>query len=328
MVDLFGKQQNLAELSTRLKFLSAPKKIGNKFVSHPCIQDRCGHNNYNEGLHQKDFCGTVLGLREKYKWSDSGLSFKYNSKSKVLQKMTIEERARLKAPLKVFKEFQEAKNNEIIVIIEHCTNCKSHQITTRHIQEKYVLYAKTLKQLILMNFPMIKVYSKQVSSGTEEFRKSIKIKPGNSSALFIENYRPELRLGAFEVQLYKKSHDKTIHELLHSKLNTLAWPNLKNIIYKISKYVPSVSVKIKLYSKIVERSFEGTKVMLKPNENELDEKLIAFNKALDTINSQQNMSRNYNRSLSTVRPIGSSRCVTLNKDLNRSTISTARLNAP
>ena len=119
--------------------------------------------------------------------------------------------------------------------INKSNNCASHQSNTRHIEEKYLLYAKTLRQAILLKYPIIRVYCKPISTNLEGFIQMIKFNKEKSAenVYRIENYRPEMRLGAFEVQLYKKAKGEIITEFLHSKLNTRIWPSINAIINKI-----------------------------------------------------------------------------------------------
>jgi hypothetical protein len=42
-----------------------------------------------------------------------------------------------------------------------------------------------------------------------------------------------MRLGAFEVQLYKKLEGKEERRILHSKLSVRKWPNINEVLSKI-----------------------------------------------------------------------------------------------
>ena len=117
------------------------------------------------------------------------------------------------------------------VALKRSTNCADHQANTRHIQEKYHLYARTLMQAILQRYPMIKVYCKPINTGLDDYKKSFRLT--EDSPLTIESYRPEMRIGAFEVQLCKVNEAKKSVKLLHSKLNSRMWPNINSILLKI-----------------------------------------------------------------------------------------------
>lgn len=84
---------------------------------------------------------------------------------------------------------------------------------------------------------MVKVYCKPINTCAEDFQKSITFgrNPHDMKSLVIDNYRPELRIGAFEVQLCKRANKELKQELLHSKLETKMWPNIGAILNKIGK---------------------------------------------------------------------------------------------
>jgi len=137
---------------------------------------------------------------------------------------------------------------------KYSTNCEQHQSNTRHNQEKYHLYAKTFKQAILSRFPIVKVYCKPITSSIDEFKKKISLnrnKPEQSS-LIVDNYRPVLRIGAFEVQLFTRIRNELHQNLLHSKLLTRTWPNINSVLDKISKYIPHTNINVKVYTTATE----------------------------------------------------------------------------
>ena len=82
---------------------------------------------------------------------------------------------------------------------------------------------------------MVKVYCKPITAALEDFQKIIKLsrKSTDQRALIIDNYRPEMRIGAFEVQICKKVDGSLKQELLHSKLASRVWPNVGVILNKI-----------------------------------------------------------------------------------------------
>lgn len=63
-----------------------------------------------------------------------------------------------------FKEFNTLGENDVIVTIEYCSNCEEHAKSTRHIPEKYQLFARKLKQAILAAYPSVRVFLKPISS--------------------------------------------------------------------------------------------------------------------------------------------------------------------
>lgn len=90
---------------------------------------------------------------------------------------------------------------------------------------------------ILARFPMIKVVTKPIADGIEEFQKSIIVNRRNPDpkTLIIDNHRNPLRIGAFEVHISAKRGDRIEQELLHSKLASKTWPSIGNILNRIGK---------------------------------------------------------------------------------------------
>jgi hypothetical protein len=138
------------------------------------------------------------------------------------------------------KKFSSQSNIGInLMLMMNSTNCAEHQSNTRHVQEKYYLYAKTLKQAILLRYPIVKVNCKPITNSVEDFQKSIPIgKSADKKDLIIENHRPALRIGAFEVVLTTKKNRETKQELLHSKLESKRWPNIGAILNRICMQLP------------------------------------------------------------------------------------------
>ncbi len=128
-----------------------------------------------------------------------------------------------------FLEFDYMENNDIIIIIEHCSNCEEHLIHTQHINHIYKNYSKLLQKSISLRFPFIKIYLKPIEDTSS-------------------------RLGAFEIQLGMKIYDNVQIIPLFSKLNTGNWPTINYILNKISNYVPIFNLKCILFDK--EMGFE------------------------------------------------------------------------
>ena len=96
-----------------------------------------------------------------------------------------------------FLEFDFMENNDIIVIIEHCSNCEEHLTHTQHINDIYKRYSKLMQKSISLRFPFIKIYLKPIEDTSS-------------------------RLGAFEIQLGMKFNDNVEIISLFSKLSFLA----------------------------------------------------------------------------------------------------------
>ncbi len=112
-----------------------------------------------------------------------------------------------------------------------------------------------------MRYPMVKVYCKPITDSVEDFVKSFPINRNatDQRSLIIESHRPEMRIGAFEVQLCIKVHGELKIELLHSKLATRVWPQVGAILNKIgirrctytesvANYIPHTNINVKVYT--------------------------------------------------------------------------------
>lgn len=108
---------------------------------------------------------------------------------------------------------------------------------------------------------MVKVTCKPITCSTDEYQKAIRLdrKHPEPHALVLDNYRPDNRIGAFEVQLCAKKGNEFTQELLHSKLKSRLWPSIKSILDKISKYIPHTNINVKVYT----TANEGTEHSLK-----------------------------------------------------------------
>ncbi len=86
-----------------------------------------------------------------------------------------------------------------------------------------------------MRYPIVKVYCKPISDSVEDFQKSFTLnkKATDQKSLIIENHRPEMRIGAFEIQLCARVRGELQTEMLHSKLATRAWPHIGAVLNKI-----------------------------------------------------------------------------------------------
>jgi hypothetical protein len=142
----------------------------------------------------------LLIAYRKFKYSESGLSHRFALESTVLEKLSWEESKKRIGEFKMFKEFDVIEENDTIITIEHCTKCEKHQSNTRHIEEEFVLYAKTLHHAIKLRYPFFTVYTKPYH---EDFSTQIKINAHKANItqedLIIENHRHQHRMGAFEV---------------------------------------------------------------------------------------------------------------------------------
>ena len=132
--------------------------------------------------------------------------------------------------LEHFPEYNRIGEGEILVTIAHCSNCKHHQLSTRHDEKKYKLYATQLASKIEMNVPGAKVIVRAVGGRM---------------------------IGAFEVQVCRQQAQKLSKVLMHSKLVTNLWPNMDDIVRRIINLKPKHELVVNVSGKI-DKSNKGT----------------------------------------------------------------------
>ena len=74
----------------------------------------------------------------------------------------------------------------LVLIIYTSTNCKQHQSSTKHDEEKYYHFAVSVKQQVLSQFPIVKVLLKPLLfNPTDESIESLALRKriGNFSTL-------------------------------------------------------------------------------------------------------------------------------------------------
>ena len=113
--------------------------------------------------------------------------------------------------LEHFPEYARLGEGQMCVTIAHCSNCRAHQLTTRHDEGKFLSYAQQLASAIRLAMPLVKVHIKPVGGRL---------------------------MGAFEVQMCRQEAQKLTKTLLHSKLLTHAWPDISKLIDRIKKFAP------------------------------------------------------------------------------------------
>ena len=162
--------------------------------------------------------------KKKYTYSDAGLGFNIGEPKIINQNNA---NALIKKTPTHFLEFDFLENNDIIIIIEHCSNCEEHLNHTNHVNNIYKNISKLLQLCINLRYPFIKVYLKPIDINNKSINK----------------------LGALEVQLGMKINDNKTITTLFSKLNCNQWPNFNNILNKINSIVPLIDIKCTIYDK-------------------------------------------------------------------------------
>lgn len=183
-----------------------------------------------------------LLLFRKYEHVQTGLCH-YYERGHVLQKLDNDSKSKKRAKEKHFLEFDYMQKNDIIITIEHCSNCEDHQTHTQHINDIYRYFAQSLQKCILLRFPFIKVYLKPID--TEIVPVSLQNYEKNP---IVDLKYKDVRIGAFEVQMAIKTEKLEIVQI-HSKLSTGLWPSLSSILNKIVSKLPSFNLCVSIYDR-------------------------------------------------------------------------------
>lgn len=202
-----------------------PKKVI-KPKTHQDKSTRFQENYFNPKLHKHNWEPSgKYQEKNKYSFGDSGLGF--NMPEKNIASQNNNNKSLNKNSQTHFLEFDFLENNDIIIIIEHCSNCEEHLNHTNHVNNIYKNISKLLQQCINIRYPFIKVYLKPIDINNKTIHK----------------------LGAFEIQLGMKINEVKTITTLFSKLSTNQWPNFKNILNKINSLVPLIDIKCTVYDK-------------------------------------------------------------------------------
>ena len=209
-------------------------------------------NYYNPNLHPNHWQTTgAIKHKHNYIYGETGLGYKipsFQNESSTNQQYNNNTNSKIKQRIikqqMHYIEFNHLDDNEIIVTIEHCSECDKHQLHTNHVNNIYSHIAKLIQKSILTRFPFIKVY----------------LKPVDEDKL-------SSRIGAFEIQYASRISNQTLIVPLFSKLNTGIWPSIYNVIYKISSLVPEFEIKCILYDSEEERNESVINVNDNINQN-------------------------------------------------------------
>jgi len=156
------------------------------------------------------------------------------------------------------------KPSQVVITIEHCSDCSLHPTTTRHDEEKYVEFSRNLTGHIQDAFPFIEVHckpTKQLSMKESPCSADGSLawtmgRPGSvmgkwprEQPTVIGQTSPGLptpRLGAFEVQMavWQLGDAHPNVHILHSKLFTYRWPKMINVIKAIAERLPAKQLQV------------------------------------------------------------------------------------
>lgn len=117
------------------------------------------------------------------------------------------------------KQARRLRPGEFEIMIDFCANCKTHNSSLRHDEDKYLGRAVGLRDRLLEEFPFI----------------SIVLRP-------LQNSRANLpRLGCFEVAL---AAFKSQPKLIFSKLKTFKWPSVSFVVNSVRSELPGSGLSI------------------------------------------------------------------------------------
>ena len=220
-----------------------PKKII-KPKTHQDKSTRFQENYFNPKLHKHNWEPSgKYQEKNKYTYGDSGLGFNMPEKNIISQNNP---KAINKKSQTHFLEFDFLENNDIIIVIEHCSNCEDHLTHTNHVNNIYKNISNLLQQCINLRYPFIKVYLKPIEINTKTINK----------------------LGALEIQLGMKINDEKTITTLFSKLSSNQWPNFNIILNKINSLVPLIDIKCTVYDK--EEDVDNSIETINNNDEEIN----------------------------------------------------------
>lgn len=144
----------------------------------------------------------------------------------------------------------------MLLTIEHCDRCEEHAHSTRHDPHKYAYFAQSLKTSVLSRFPIVRVL--------------IKPRSGSPDAVW--------KLGAFEVQLFCKDGREATKTVLHSKLESLQWPDINELMVKLASHMPRSNLFITLYDSLnTNVVLKGLRVRVKPKASLIKQRPTSAN---------------------------------------------------
>ena len=195
-------------------------------------------------------------IKRRYDYTPIGLEH-YYEKNNVEQLRTIETEQKGKKDsdyLNQFLEYENVTPGNFIITIEYCSSCEEHCGITQHgIEDIFQELAIRYKKIIQERFPFIKVLLKPIDVDiviNKPFFIPLPKKNGDPypPLPFINEQFKQCKIGAFEIQIStKNSLNQTITKIIHSKLKTKQFPNVKTVLEKIVSMMPLFDLNIVLF---------------------------------------------------------------------------------
>ena len=213
-------------------------------------------NYYSPKYHKRSWWPNGLYIvKKRYDYTQSGLEH-YYEKNNVEQLKPIDTEEKVKKDseyIKSFSEFENLTPGNYAITIEYCSSCEDHSGITQHgIEDIFRELAIKYQKIIQERFPFIKVFLKPADVDiviNKPFKMELPDKNGDPLPPFpfINDQFKKCRIGAFEIQIATKDlNGKIIKRIIHSKLKTKQFPNVKNVLDKILSLMPMFNLNLVL----------------------------------------------------------------------------------
>jgi hypothetical protein len=244
------------ENSKRQGYMKLEKDKQN-FLKKLCIVTNPVPNYYSPDCHKRSWWpnGKYI-VKRRYNYTQSGLEH-YYEKNNVEPLRPIDTEKKVKKDsdyIKHFIEYDSIIPGNYAITIEYCSSCEDHSGITQHgIESIFRGLAIKYQKIIKERFPFIKVYLKPADVDIVKNEPFImKLPDENGKPLppfpFINDQFKKCQIGAFEIQIATKdSNGKIIKKLIHSKLKTKQFPNVKTVLDKIVSIMPMFNLNIVLF---------------------------------------------------------------------------------
>ena len=185
-------------------------------------------------------------VKRRYNYLDSGLEHFYE-KCNVPEKKPIDAQLTKKEDsyyMQDFLEYGKIGEGEYIISIEYCSSCEEHSNITQHSSDTiFKDLALNYQRIIKERFPFIAVILKPINVdivSNEKFKlPRVDINGGayTNNRPINDHFKP-CRIGAFEIQISTIKNGLKDTRLIHSKLKTKKFPNVKTVLDKIVSMMP------------------------------------------------------------------------------------------
>jgi hypothetical protein len=225
-------------------------------IQHPVSREL--DNYFQPKLHERGwYPNGKYRVKQYYYYANPGLGYNYekNNVEQLKDLLELQKEKLLKQKEQYFIDFEYMEENQYIITIEFCSNCKEHENFTSHHADLYKNYALSLQKCILLRFPFISILLKPIETDIkkgEKYKLPKMDKFGRCAKQYLNDQFKDVKIGAFEVELCFKYNKQKNVVLLHSKLATKKWPKIDNILNKIVSYMPRFNARIIVYQKETE----------------------------------------------------------------------------